>query len=195
VTNALTGLGGVPVGGTAVINAVALPPTVTGAGSPGWSLTIGNEQTSWVVSQTNQITAVVPPGGSGASIVTLTTPTGASSSIVMWVDMPPPQIGLILNQSGTAVSSTTQVHPGDSLIVNVSNFGDNITPVKLANIFATIDATNGQGGINAPVTALASNNSSIQIQIPASAPNNAQTPLTVGIGTRVSAPVYLNIHN
>ncbi|MGA3203619.1 MAG: matrixin family metalloprotease [Bryobacteraceae bacterium] len=194
-TNLLTGLTGTPAGGTAAINVTNLPPGVTGSSTPGWILTIGSEQASWSV--VNGVINAIVPGGvtNGPAIVTLTSPTGATiPPIVMKIDAPPPIIGVIINAAGAVVSPTTQVHPGDTLILNVSNFGDNITPLTIPNIFVTLDAVNGQGGINVPVLALALNGA-IQVQIPASAANNPASPITVGIGTRVSAPVLLNIHN
>jgi hypothetical protein len=121
--------------------------------------------------------------------VQLTSPTGVTTQpIFMKIDAAPPQIGTIINAASAVVSSTTQVYPGDTLTLNISNFGDNITPVSIPNIFVTLDAV-----INVPVLALSG--SAIQIQIPPSTPNNASSPLTVGIGTRISSPVNLNIHN
>lgn len=197
VLSAATLMAGVSGNGVALINVnPPLPPSVTGSTSPGWILTIGNQPAAWSV--VNGVINAVVPGGlpMGAALVQLTSPTGAITlPIFMKIDAPPPVIGTILNAAVAVVSSTTQVHPGDILIVNVSNFGDGITSVSIPNIRVTLDAVNGQGGISVPVLALASNDSSIQVQIPSSAPNNAASPLTVGIGTRVSAPVNLNIHN
>ncbi|MGA3187661.1 MAG: matrixin family metalloprotease [Bryobacteraceae bacterium] len=194
VTDLATGLAGVLVGGIAAINLTSAPG-LTGPAMPGWTLYIGGQPT--IPAFVNgQVIAIVPGGMTpGPVTVQLTPPSGPPiPSILMKIDAPPPVIGLILNSAG-AVSPTTQVHPGDTLIVNVSSFGDGITPVTIPNIFVTLDAVNGQGGISVPVLALASNISSIQIQIPTTVPNNPASPLTVGIGTRVSAPVPLNIHN
>lgn len=197
VTNLATSLNGTPVGGTALINVTGLPSNLA-ANMPGWILSIGNQQaTPVLVSQSggSGVVNVVVPGGllSGPAPVQLTSPTGATTpQIFMQIDAPPPVIGLIVNAAGT-VSSTTEVHPGDTLILNVSNLGNG--QISISNIQVTIDAVNGQGGINVPILALNGSDTAIQIQIPASTPNNAASPLTVGVGTRVSAPVLLNIHN
>jgi hypothetical protein len=190
VLNAATNLPGIPVNGIALINVIPpLPANVTGSSSPGWALYIGNTPVTWSV--VNGVINAVVPGSlvTGASAVQLTSPTGVTTpQIFVKIDAAPPQIGTILNAAGSVVSSTTQVHPGDTLTVNVSNFGDNTTPVTIPNIFATADAV-----INVPVLGLSG--SAIQIVIPSSTPNNPASPLTVGIGTRISAPVNLNIHN
>jgi hypothetical protein len=190
VLNALTGLPGVPSsGGTLVINLYSTPANING-----WTLTVGNEQV--VPSYSNgQITASLPAGlSTGTVIVQLIAPNSpAIPPIAMKIDAPPPVIGSIVNASGASVSATTLVHPGDVLTVNVANFGDGITPVVIPNIFVSADAVNGQNGISVPVTQLAG--STMQVQIPFSTPNNPSSPLTVGIGTRVSLPAFLNIHN
>jgi len=191
VTNLGTGLTGTPAGGTAAINVTGLPSALL-SNMPGWILTIGGQPVTPTLAGSGLINAIVPTGlPAGPATVQLTSPTGiAAPPIFMKIDSAPPVIGTVISSTGAVVSSTTQVHPGDTLIVNVSGFGDNITPVTMPNIFVTLD-----GNINAPVLALASNDSAIQIQIPFSAPNNPSSPLTVGIGTRVSAPISLTIHN
>jgi len=190
VLNAATNLPGIPVNGIALIAVTPpLPQSVTGSSSPGWILTIGNETAPWSV--VNGVIDAIVPGGlsTGAIPVQLTSPTGVTTQpIFMKIDAAPPQIGTIINAASAVVSSTTQVYPGDTLTLNISNFGDNITPVSIPNIVVTLDAV-----INVPVLALSG--SAIQIQIPPSTPNNASSPLTVGIGTRISSPVNLNIHN
>jgi hypothetical protein len=190
VLNAATNLPGIPVNGIALIAVTPpLPQSVTGSSSPGWILTIGNETAAWSV--VNGVIDAIVPGGlsTGAIPVQLTSPTGVTAQpIFMKIDAAPPQIGTIMNAASAVVSYTTQVYTGDTLTLNISNFGDNITPVSIPNIFVTLDAV-----INVPVLALSG--SAIQIQIPLSTPNNSSSPLTVGIGTRISSPVNLNIHN
>jgi hypothetical protein len=191
VANLATGLTGTPAGGTAAISVTGLPLTLA-SNMPGWVLTIGSQPVAPTLTGSGVITAVVPAGlPPGPATVQLSSPTGvATPPIFMKIDAAPPVIGAVINSAGAVVSSTTQVHPGDTLIVNVSNFGDNITPVAIPNILVTLD-----GNINVPVLALASNDGAIQIQIPFSVPNNPASSFTVGIGTRISAPISLNIHN
>lgn len=189
VTNALTGLAGVPAGGTAVIGVTGLPQNLAG-----FVLTIGQQQISPLPTVVNGQLIVNVPGGlsSGPVTVQLTSPTGANiPSIAMKIDAPPPVIEM--TPFGAAATPSAQsFHPGDSLMLNVLGLSDGITPVTLSNVFVILGATSGQGGLAVPILEL--NGSQIQIQIPASAPTGT-VPLSVGIGTRVSLPIFVNIQN
>ena len=192
ITNLATTLPGIPVGGTAVINVTGLPASLA-ANMPGWVLTIGNQPSAPVLVSPGVINATVPGGlTGGAAQVQLTSPTGATTPpIFLKVDAPPPQILTVLNAAGAAISSTQAAHPGDTLTFDVS-FGNGDTPITAPNIFVTANAVNGVGGVNVPFTLV--NGSTLQIQLPASTPVGTAVPLTVGVGTRVSAPFLLNIN-
>jgi hypothetical protein len=195
VLNAATGLAGVPAGGTAIINATNLPQNMTG-----WVLNIGGQPAPFTYGN-NQLLATVPSGlGYGAQIVQLISPPGGPigpsitiPQIWMKIDALPPSIISVTTATGVPVSATSQVHPGDVLIVNLFGLSDPTIPqLTSANFFATLGAITGPGALSAPVQF---NNSVIQVQIPYSAPNGT-VPLYVGVGTRVvSSPVFLNIHN
>jgi hypothetical protein len=189
ITNAQTGLAGVPAGGTALISVTGLPQNLTG-----WILTIGGQPAA-LAYNSGQLQATVPPGLSeGPAIVQLISPTGAFiPQLVMKIDAPSPSIGAVQTASGALVTTSTQVHPGDVLMINMIGLSDNITPVTIQNLFASLGAISGANALALPV--LQFNNPVVQVQIPYSAPTGTSIPLYVGIGTRVSAPVYLNIHN
>jgi hypothetical protein len=183
VTNFFTGLGGVPAGGTALIGVTPVPQNVTG-----WTLTIGNQQVT--PSLYNGQLIVTVPGGLTPGYVTvqLTSPTGALiPSIAMKIDALPPVIGGLGSNT-----SSIPVHPGDVLTLDVMGLSDGITPVTIPNIFVMLGGVNGQGGLTLPVLQL--NDPMVQVQIPASTPLGSIS-LAVGIGTRLSQPVVLNIHN
>jgi hypothetical protein len=191
ITNSLTGLAGVPAGGTANISVTGVPQNLAG-----WILTIAGQPAplSW---SNGQLQAIVPNGlATGAQTVQLISPTGASiPSILMKIDAPPPTFGPAVD-AGIFVSSSTQVQPGDVLTISMSGLSDNITPVTQSNLFASLGGITG--GINAPAAInlpiVQFNNPVIQIQIPFSTPPGTNIPLYVGIGTRVSTPpLYLNI--
>jgi hypothetical protein len=197
VTNAQTGLAGVPAGGSAIINTTNnLPQNLAG-----WVLNIGGQpaQMSYV---NGQLQAVVPSGlGYGAQTVQLIAPPGGPIGpgitvppIAMKIDSLPPVIVSVLSTFGAPVSSSTVVHPGDTLTVVLSGVSDpTIAKLTVANIFASLDAITGPGALSASVSQFS--NSTIQVQIPYSAPTGTSIPFYVGVGTRVSSAFYLNIQN
>lgn len=186
ITNAVTGLAGVPAGGTAVINVTNLPQNLTG-----WILTIGGQLATMAYSN-GQLQATVPSGlAPGPATVQLISPTGASiPSLVMKVDAAPPAIGAVLD-AGVSVTPANGVRPGDVLTVNMIGLSDG-TPFTIANLFATLGAISGSSAVSIPVIQFS--NPTIQIQIPYTAPLGS-IPLYIGVNTRVSSPLYLNIHN
>jgi hypothetical protein len=113
----------------------------------------------------------------------------------MKIDALPPSIGPVVNAAGAVVSSTTPVNPGDTLTINMVGLFDNVTPLTIGNLFASLDGItgglNGASAISVPI--LQFSNPVIQVQIPYSTPAGASTPLFVGFGTRVASPIYLNI--
>jgi hypothetical protein len=193
ITNAQTGLAGVPAGGTAVINVNNnFPQNLTG-----WLLTIGGQQATLGYSN-GQLQALVPSGlGYGAQLVQLISPTGASiPPIAMKIDAQPPSINSVLSASGAPITAGTQVRPGDVLTVSLIGLADpTITQLTISNLFASLGGIagglNGQNAISAPVVQFS--NPVVQIQIPYSAAPGTSVPLYIGVGTRVASPLYLNI--
>ena len=195
IVNANTGLAGVPAGGLANINGVNLPQNLTG-----WSLTIGGQNAPMFYTN-GQLQTIIPSGlGYGPQIVQLISPLGGPIGpspivppIAMKIDVLAPSITSVLSASGVPITSSSQVHPGDMLTVSLLGLSDPTIPqLTTANIFATLGAITGPNAMNAAVQF---NNPVIQVQIPYSAPNGTFVPLYVGVGTRVSSPFYLNIHN
>jgi Matrixin len=184
VTNAQTGLPGVPAGGTAIINVTgALPQNLTG-----WTLTIGNQQVNPAFLN-GQLQVVIPNGlPVGPAIVQLTSPSGANiPPIVMKIDALPPLITSVTTMSGSLISSNQAAHPGDMLILNVAGLSDGVTPLTPANMTATV------GGVTVPVVQVS--NPQVAIQLPMSVPTGTAVPLYLGVGTRLSPAFFLNIHN
>ena len=182
VTNALTGLAGVPAGGTAIINATVLPQNLTG-----WTLTIGLQPVTPMLVN-GQLQVTVPNGlPVGPAIVQLTSPTGATiPPIVMKIDAPPPLIASVTTVSGSQISSNQPAHPGDILILNVVDLSDG-NPLTISNMFASV------GGVTVPVIQFS--NPQVAIQLPTSVPTGTAVPLYLGVGTRLSPAFSLNIHN
>ena len=183
VVNALTGLAGVPAGGTAMINTTgALPQNLTG-----WTLTIGQQQVNPVFLN-GQLQVIVPNGlPIGPAIVQLTSPNGTTiPPIVMKVDAQPPLIASVTSISGAQITSSQAAHPGDMLILNVAGLSDG-SPLTLASLFASV------GGVTVPVIQVS--NPQVEIQLPMSIPTGSSVPLYLGVGTRLSQAFSLNIHN
>ena len=194
IVNAATGLPGTPAGGVAQIGVVGIPQTGASQILTGWVLTIGPETvTSPTLINGNQIqvpiTVNVP---NGAAQVQLTSPNGTATPVVfMKIDVAPPVISSVSNASGAAITATQQVRPGDLITLNISGLSDG-TPVNPQAVCVTGGGFNTPSAFNIPIAAYS--DSAIQILIPTSTPNGT-LPVNVGNGTRVSAPVFLSIHN
>jgi uncharacterized protein (TIGR03437 family) len=185
----------VPAGGTAIINTTNLPQNLTG-----WVLNIGGQTAPLLSYGNGQLQASVPSGlGYGAQTVQLIAPVGGPIGpgisippIAMKIDALPPTIASVIGANGAPLTNSSVVHPGDVLTVNLLGIPDpTIAQLTIANIFATLGAITGPGAVNAPVIQF--NNSTIQVQIPYSAPTGTSIPFYVGVGTRVSSAVSLNI--
>jgi hypothetical protein len=193
VLNASTGLPGVAAGAVAAIN-VSFPQGQTPQNLNGWTLNIGPQQIVSPVFVNGQIQAPiafsVPPG---ATDVQLISPSGAATPVIeMKVDVAPPVIASVANVNGTTIASTQQIQPGAAVILNISNFGDGQTPVDAQTVFVTGGGLNTPTAFNIPFTLVSAN--AVQITIPPGTPNGL-LPVSVGVGTRVSAPVTLSVHN
>ncbi len=102
ILNQVTQLPGVPVGGTALINATGLPQNLSG-----WTLLIGGQPASFSAAG-GQIAAVVPTGLlTGAEIVQLISPAGGNiPPVYMQVDPPPPVIAAASVSGATGTASS-----------------------------------------------------------------------------------------
>jgi hypothetical protein len=204
VVNQLTGLAGVPVGGTALINTTGLPQNTTGLPQSlaGWSLLISSQQVSFSLGTgapggpgPGQIVASIPSGMlTGPAVVQLIPPNGASiPPIAMEIDPPPPVITSALTSSGQAISGSVSVQSGETITLIVSGLDDsnNAAPAP-----ATVQVNFG-GVIQtaATVTQAAQGACAVQVAVPANLPDQVQTPVTLTVGTRVSQTYFIDVQN
>jgi hypothetical protein len=188
VTNALTGLAGVPSGGSAVIGITGLPQNATAQTLAGWTLTIGGVNVSnFTLPNSNQINATVPSNiPVGPAVVHLLPPTGDTiPTIAMQVDAAPPNLQPDLAQP---------VGVGDSVSLTVLNLGaDPTIPVLASSVIVLVS------GVSQTVTGLtplsAANAYSVQFTLSGNVPTGQNDTVTVGIGTRQSSPISLAVHN
>lgn len=178
VTNLLTGLDGVPVGGTAVIGTSGLPSNLSG-----WTLTIGGATTTFTQVGASQLQALVPAGASiGLAMVQLTSPAGVSlPPILMQIDGPPPVITAVLNASGFPIDSAHAAQAGDTITVGVVASSNTFLPsqlgVSVGGVLQSVQSITpvGQSGAFTLTFILSA-------LTPAGSP-----PVMVGIDTEVSA--------
>ncbi len=188
VTNLVTGLAGVPVGGTAVIGTSGLPTNLAG-----WILTIGDTSSNFTVNSSSQLIAQIPGGVSvGLAVVKLTSPTGDSlQPILMQVDPPPPAITAILNASGLPVDSAHAAQLGDSITLLVAGLTDSSTVILTSQIQVKV------GGVAQAVQVLGQVNGGsmpVRFVLVPGTPSGPQ-PVTVGVDTRVSDPTSMVIRS
>ncbi len=194
VLNAATGLPGGTAGGTAVMG-VSFPQGQAPQNLNGWALVIGGQQiSSPALVNGNQIQVTIPANLTpGPADVQLISPLGAATLVIeMKVDAAPPVISSVASTSGAAISSAQTVQPGSAVVLTISNFPDGQTPVNAQTVFVTGGAFNTSSAFSIPFTLTGPN--TVQIQIPSWVPNGTLA-VSVGVGTRVSAPVVLNVHN
>lgn len=190
IVNQITQLAGVPVGGIAVINSSGLPASLAG-----WTLTIANEQTGFSIGNGGQIYASVPNGIlTGPSVVQLSPPGGTGiPPVLMQVDPPPPTITAATNSSGAAVSASNPVNPGGAVTLAVSGLANSNDIVPAAqNVQINI------GGVNQVAEAVSALPGSqglcvVQFVVPSNLAGGNAIPLTVGVGTRVSAAYFIAV--
>jgi hypothetical protein len=147
VTNFLTGLAGVPVGGTAVIGTNGLSSNLSG-----WTLSIGGANASFTLGPANQLLAQVPPGSSiGLAVVQLTSPTASLPPVLMQIDGPPPAINSVLNASGLAIDAAHAAQAGDTITLSVAGldtFAQSHLQIAVGGIVQTVQSITpaGQAG-------------------------------------------------
>jgi hypothetical protein len=210
VLNAVTGLAGIPAGGSARIATTGLPADLTG-----WTLTVGPLPASFTADANGVLTVQVPTGlGIGAQPVQLTPPPSSTvstvPSVILQLDSAPP---LIL------WSVDTPVPNGGPVLVSASNpvpLGESLT-LMVYGLSSPSGALPGAGvtwvnigGAIYPVTAVtrvpADPNSTspppdlayVSLVVPATlvldpTMSNPNVPVMVGTGTRLSAAYSLFI--
>jgi len=183
VLSLATGLPGIPTGGTAVISATGLPANLTG-----WPLTMNGARVDYTFdSGTSTLRAVVPPGTPlGPTVLRLLSPNGDPIAPVLFnVDAPPPVIQAASSAAGPIDGGHPAV-PGDVITLDVTRLGS-VSPAGVHIIVGGVDhiATSLAPVINSDVV-------KVQFTLSSGFPEGTQQPMTVRVGTRVSAPFTLN---
>lgn len=192
--NLATNLPGVPAGGVVAVGMTGLPANTNLQSLTGWTLTIGGVKAALQTASQTQIQAQVPnPLPLGAELIHLVPPAGDTiPQLAMQVDASPPDITNVTGPSGQPANATA-VGQGDLITATVFNLGADpsiaVTPatvnVMLAGVTQTITALNPAAS---PGTFI------VQFNLSGNMPAG-QNSLTVGIGTRRSAPFSLMVHN
>ena len=201
VLNLATGLPGVPTGGTLVVPTTGLPANVQG-----WTLTIGGVKVTFTVDANSNILAVLPGSTPlGPIILRLISPNGDSIAPILFnVDAQPPVIQAAYDQrSANAlvyIDALHQASPGDVILVDVAGLAGSEASVSASSVHISV------GGVDHVATALnpvlqfglISDITRIQFILASALPastlqNPAQQPITVRVGTRVSAPFTLYV--
>jgi len=210
VLNAVTGLAGIPAGGTARIATTGLPADLTG-----WTLTVGPLPASFTADANGVLTVQVPSGlGIGAQPVQLLPPPNSTVStvprVILQLDSAPPLIlwsvdTPVPNGGPVLVSASNPVPLGGSLTLMVYGLSSPSGVLPSAGaMWVNI------GGAIYPVTAVtrvpADPNSTapppdlayVSLVVPTTlvldpTVSNPNVPVMVGTGTRLSAPYSLFI--
>ena len=183
ILNEATGLGAAPAGATVLLSASGLPEDLTG-----WSVSVSDQLAPLTRLPDGRLRAVVPVTVAvGPNRVRFVGPNGASSNVVMFrVESQPPVITAVVNTSSVGLSALQSVLPGDRVRLTVSHLVDEgIVPGKA-------DVTLRIGGLKQKADlvddATQPNMWVVEFVVPPTAAVGDAQPLTVGVGTRVSAP-------
>jgi uncharacterized protein (TIGR03437 family) len=178
-----TGLAGVPIGDPAVINVSGLPQSVNG-----WSLTIGGARAAFSPGAPGQIVAKVPNGvAPGPALVQLISPAGVSvPPVLMQVDPTPPFIAAATDAAGAPIEASHPARPGNAVRLTVAGLSDQSSQALLAGVQIHV------GGVAHMASSVTPSHNppgsySVQFLLGAGVPSGSQTPVTVAVGTRVSA--------
>ncbi|HEY2844265.1 MAG TPA: matrixin family metalloprotease [Bryobacteraceae bacterium] len=192
VLNLATGLPGVPTGGTAVFTATGLPANLAG-----WAITINGARVDFTFDTgSSTLRAVVPPGTPlGPAVLRLLSPNGDPIAPVLFnVDAPPPVIQAASDASA-ANDAQHPAAPGDVILLDVTNLAGVAASVSASSVHINV------GGIDHVATSInpviLADGSSVDTQVlftlASGWPAGTPQPMTVRVGTRVSAPFTLNV--
>ena len=195
VINAVTGLAGVPAGGTALIASSGLP-----AALDGWKLLIGGETAPFSIDANGQITAQIPGDlAPGPQVAQLLAPDGSGPPpIVLQLDAPPPVIVSAFDNSaaagaGVAVSPSSPANAGDTVTLTVSRLSNPAAGLPAAGQvwlnFGSAVVTPASVTLTPDDAALAL----VKFVVPAALPSTSPVPVMIGTGTRLSAAYSLDI--
>lgn len=183
IVNEATGLGAAPVGAAVLLSTSGLPEDLTG-----WSVSVGDQLAPLSRLPGGRLRAVVPlTVGVGLKRVWLAGPNGASSGVVLFrVEAPPPVITAVANTSSVGLSALQSVLPGDRVRLTVSHLVDEGVVPHASDITLRI------GGLKQKADrvddATQPNTWVVEFVVPPTTAVGDAQPLTVGVGTRVSAP-------
>jgi len=196
VLNLATGLPGVPAGGTLVLSATGLPDNLQG-----WTLAIAGAKVDFTRDANSNILAAVP--GSmplGPAVLRLISPNGDPIAPILFnVDAPPPVIQAAYDQRDNLtlvfVDALHPAAPGDVLLLDVANLFGSAPPVPASSVHISVGGVDQVGtSLNSVLQfGLISNVTRIQFTLGSGLQDGAQQPVTVRVGTRVSAPFTLNV--
>lgn len=197
IVDPVTNLGGVPLGGTALINTSGLPQSLTNPSSNGWALTISNQQVNFSLGPNGQILAQVPNSLlTGPQVVRLISPNADNiAAVLMQVDPTPPVITAAANSAGVAINGAHPVHAGDWVTLTVAGLADvNGMPPAAAAAHIVVG---GVDHIASTVTAVPGDSSGscqVQFKLALSVPTGPQ-PAMVILGTRESGQYLIAIQD
>ena len=192
VLNLATGLPGVPTGGTLVVSATGLPASLQG-----WTLTVADVKVDFSLDANSNIRAVVPGSTPlGPAVLKLISPNSdAIAPILFNVDAQPPAIQAAYDQrDANKVVFIDALHPaapGDVILLDVAGLLTS-TP---SSVHISV------GGVDHVATAMSSvlqfglisDVTRIQFTLASALPDGLQQPVTVRVGTRVSAPFTIYV--
>jgi hypothetical protein len=196
--NAVTGLAGTPIGGTVLLATNGLPLNLAS-----WTLTIGGVSTNFGVNTNGILSAAVPAGiAFGPNAIQLTSAAGTGPSpILMQVDAPAPVISAAVDSSGAGgtgflIVPGSPANAGDVVTLFVSGLAGAAPSLPAASaIWITVG-----GSTVSPLSVTAGLQNIALVQfvlpaIPANSPTATQqlTGVSIGTGTRLSAPYVLSV--
>jgi hypothetical protein len=208
IVNAVTGLAGVPAGGTALIRTSGLPENMDG-----WQLRIGPDTTSFTVGDDGTLTVPVPADlAVGQQPVELVAPGAPPAAVVprviLQLDPPPPVILAAVDSTaadgaGVAVTPSTPAQLGDTVTLTVSGLAGGTGGLPAAGgVWINIGAGVYPALAVAPVPqdpgAPPQDLALVQFVLPEDLAvdptlSRPTVPLMVGTGTRLSAAYLLDV--
>jgi hypothetical protein len=192
LTSYATSLAGLQPGEWAIVYTSGLPTSI----GAGWTVTVGGTSTAPQFGAGGLLAFTIPSGVPvGPAPVQLVSPNGDQiPPVVAQIDGPPPVIVGAVNLTGVPIDNNHPVKQGDTIVVTVSGLttsaGD---PAPLSKVRVNV------GGMDqTAVTELSSSQSGLtqlHVVLSPSVPYGPDQPLWVGVETRRSAPVPLNIRS
>jgi hypothetical protein len=192
VLNLATGLPGVPGLGTLVLSATGLPASL-----PGWTLSIAGVAVDFTLDSNSNFRAMVPGSTPlGPAVLRLTSPNGDSIAPILFnVDAQPPIIVAASDAAGTGAPVLIDAfHPaasGDTIILDVSRLSGPGQSVSASSVHISVGGVDHIATELDPVTQ--SDIVKVQFTLASGLPDGTPQPMTVRVGTRVSAPFTLDV--